>query len=369
MIQENKFLKHFKHIPIGATGLAVGVGGIGNLYTSILMDNGVENIVCASIIQIICTSISITLLLLVLLRNVVHKNTFSNELSHPLLSSFLPTIFMTLMIIGGFFGWIGKMIDANEASKLCQAFKGIGAIIWYGAIAGHLIFLTLFIIKIVTKHNIKKDALYASWFVPPIGIIVACTVYRSFSGSIEWIPNIFAQIIWYFGFLIYLIVLPIVSYKLIFHRNEDKNTLPSIAIFGAPANLSLTGFIAVFDAKNIHYYNETFKNIIILSLVCLGICTTLLVYLLLARIFKIKFNPTYASLTFPLAIGSTAIYKSSMYLHNLSEQTNLIDNLYWTLKIVSFIELAIASTIIAYVLIRYVLLIIEKIKNTNLSTR
>ncbi len=363
----NKYLSRFNHVPIGCTGLGLGMGGLGALWTAVLKEANpnYHNDAVLSIIQFFCISITIILLCFVLLRNVVHKGTFSNELKHPLLSSFIPTMFMSTMLIAGFIGYIG-VLSKNELA--CNILSGIGSIIWYIAVLGHLIVFSLFVYHVVKKHDIKTDSLYASWFVPPVGIIVSCTVASFLSkSSICFIPNELFQAVWYFGFVFYMITLPIISFKLIFHRSDEKNTLPSIMIYGAPANLSLAGFLDVFvnSARHPTYYSATFINTFVFILVFLGIATTLVVYVILPKVLSVKFNPTYACLTFPLAIGATGTYKAAGYLKNQMIKNNVINDYmnvsYWGVRIISYIELAIATIIICYVLIRYTILIVDKV--------
>ena len=367
-LSESKFFKHFKNIQIGATGVGVGVAGLGNLYQALIKDNGVD-IRYASILQYIFTTFTIIFLVLILLRNIAHKNTFKNELKHPLLSSFLPTMCMCGMLISGFIAGIGDIIYKSNGSQITNdVLTGIGSILWYISVIAHICVFSLFFCNIVLKHKIKSDNLYASWFVPPVGIIVACTVSGSFHCSINFIPNEMFQAVWYFGFALYSITLPIVSYKLIFHRAEDKNTLPSIAIYGAPANLSLVGFISVFTDINANYYSVTFINTIVIMLTFLGLLTTLVVYVLLVRILSIKFNPAFASLTFPLAIGATGMYKSSSYLQSKINDNLYLSDLFWIIRVIAYIELAIASIVIMYVLSRYIYLISKKLFfNKNVS--
>ncbi len=366
----NKYLNRFNHVPIGCTGVGLGIGGLGALWTAVLQEANpnYHNNVVLSIIQFFCITITIIFLSLVLLRNVAHKGTFSNEIKHPLLSSFVPTMFMSTMLIAGFIGYIG-LLTQNKAAD--NVLTGIGAIIWYFAVIGHLTVFGLFFYHVVMKHDIKTDSLYASWFVPPVGIIVSCTVASPLSSSdITFIPNELFQAIWYFGFVLYLITLPIISFKLLFHRTNDKNTLPSIMIFGAPANLSLAGFLDVFiNAKHsalaLGQYSEVFFNVFVYILSFLGVATTLVIYIALPKVLSVKFNPTYACLTFPLAIGATGTYKASRYLYQYtldSVQNNMYTNVaYWGIRIISYIELAIATIIIAYVLVRYFILIIDKV--------
>lgn len=362
-MNKRQWLQRFNQVPIGCTGLGLGMGGLGSLWTAVLQEANpqYQNHAVLSIIQFFCISMTIFFLCLVLLRNLVHKNTFKNEIKHPLLSSFIPTMFMSTMLIAGFIGYIGTLTKDNIT--LNNIFTGIGSIIWYIAVLGHLTVFILFVNHVVRKHDIKNDSLYASWFIPPVGIIVSCTVASPLSdATIQFIPNILFQVVWYFGFSLYIVILPLISYKLLFHRTNDKNTLPSIMIFGAPANLSLAGFLEVFVNAKTHptYYGETFNHVFVFILLFLAVASTMVVYVILPRELSVKFNPTYASLTFPLAIGATATFKTHLYL------SHYLDNGYtsvahWGVRILSYIELTVATIVIAYVFIRYLILITNKV--------
>lgn len=161
-------------------------------------------------------------------------------------------------------------------------------------------------------------------------------------------------------------MLPIMSFKLIYHRPEDKNTLPSIGIYGAPANLSLAGFVPSFMKKidgiympKSEYLSMEFINIMIIILMFLAVMTTLVIYLILPKIFSINFNPSFASLTFPLAIGARATYSVSQYIRTLSSSSPFMGDIFSVIRIISYIELAISSIVIIYVFSRYMILIFK----------
>lgn len=53
----------------------------------------------------------------------------------------------------------------------------------------------------------------------------------------------------WFGFVTYLILLPIVIYRVLKVKGMPEQTLPTIAIFAAPASLLLAGYMKSFQAK------------------------------------------------------------------------------------------------------------------------
>ena len=153
----------------------------------------------------------------------------------------------------------------------------------------------------------------------------------------------------------YIVALPYVLYKIVFADNIHTDRIPTLAIFGAPANLSLAGFISLPNI--ISYWGNDAYWVIVIILTIIALSTTLFLYVCFFKIFKTKFNPTYASLTFPTAIGSLAMLKVSSALSiNNANQTLLLSH---TFNIIGYIEITIATIIISYVLVRYLILIFK----------
>lgn len=156
----------------------------------------------------------------------------------------------------------------------------------------------------------------------------------------------------------YLIMLPYLTYKIIFHENISHNKIPSLGIFVTPANLYLVGFLTVFVSINdgqisiIDGYNQQFILTIVIILTILSISTTLFSYMSFYKIFKTKFNCAFASLTFPTAIGSIAIlkvYKFSQAFQNQYGFTGVAE----TFRVIAYIEISIATIIIIGILFKF----------------
>ncbi|MGL5520292.1 MAG: hypothetical protein ACRDBR_02565 [Metamycoplasmataceae bacterium] len=353
----------FSKIPAGLTSVGLGMAGLGSVWTALINSN-VSNEVpdhILSVLQYLSISFTIFFLILIFIKILSNKNILKQEISHPLISSFLPTIFMSLMLIGGFIASISKLAYNNLQ---INALTIIGAIIWYIAVLGHLIFFFFFLFFIVSKHKIKEEPVYASWFIPPVGVIGSCLVAPFFPSQL--IPTILFQIIWFFGFSLYLIIFPLITFKLIFNKNKEEWTLPTIGIFAAPANIALSGFISCFiemkEGSNqfvplLNYYNISFVYNIIIVLTFLGISSTFIIYLILPKIFSLKFNPTFASLTFPLAVGSIATSLVTEVIFSIMNQNPILIQLHLIILVISYIELIVATIVISYVLVRYLMLL------------
>ncbi|MGY0394186.1 MULTISPECIES: TDT family transporter [unclassified Fusobacterium] len=266
------FKEVFKALPVALTGLALGISGISGALSAIFNPAFLY----------IGNFISLMLLLPIIIKNFLHFDVFKEELKHPTIGSFIPTLDMALM---------------NFSVVLYHFSPVLGKSLWLLCIVLHFIFGTSFIYHRCNSWNMHH--MIPSWFVPPIGIVVACV-----SSSSMGMPFL-TQIIFYIGFVFYIVMLPLMLYRIIFVERIDDARLPTFAIMAAPPNLCLAGYLVAFSSPNPAIVNFLFP---------LGIFMTALIYIAMFKIFRLDFTPVYASFTFPLAISSTAILKYSKYI-------------------------------------------------------
>ena len=76
------FKELFKSLPVAFTGLALGVSGV----------SGVLAVILSPIFLYVGNFISLMLLLPIIIKNILHFEVFKEELKHPTLRSFIPTL-------------------------------------------------------------------------------------------------------------------------------------------------------------------------------------------------------------------------------------------------------------------------------------
>ncbi|MDX8335993.1 TDT family transporter [Candidatus Cetobacterium colombiensis] len=305
---------YFKYLPVALTGLALGVSGI----------SGAVAVVLDSRALYVGNFISLMLLLPIIVKNILHFDVFKEELKHPTLGSFIPTLDMALM---------------NFSVVLYKLSPTLGKGLWLLCIFLHLIFGVSFIYHRFRSWNIEH--MVPSWFVPPIGVVVA-----SVNSGVMGMPQL-AQAIFYIGFAFYIVMLPMMLYRVIFVDKIDDARLPTFAIMAAPPNLCLAGYLVAFETPNPAMVGFLFP---------LGIFMTALLYISMVKIIRLKFTPVYASFTFPLAIGSTAIIKYSSYIRSIDESRGV----FWYNFGVGATTLALFF--ISIIFIRIVRIVINQIK-------
>lgn len=299
--------------PPPIAGLALAIVSLGWCWENVLqLDNVLKH----------GSAILSTLLLIPLvIKYGLNGNRLLQDLSHPIIGSVMPTATMALMIL---------------SSSIRDFHYWLGECIWLVAVISHLLLMCGFIYFRLKQFSLEE--MVPTWFIPPIGIVAADV---SFSGSEVLKP--LADYILLFGLFSYVLMLPAMLYRLIFLSRISENLMPTIAVLAAPASLTLAGYLTV----TVHTHSLTL--IALLFGIALTMTTTL--YVSLFHILRLPFNPSLSATTFPLVIGATALYKLTNYLAHSGFEAIYINQI----LIVAHIELAVATGIVCYVAIRYLL--------------
>lgn len=293
-------------------GLALAIASLGWTWESMVPElNHMGQLTGAAIASL--------LLLMLLIKFILHPSILKDELNHPVVGSVIPTFAMALMIVS-------KMLGTYLPNA--------GLSLWLTAITIHVIFLGAFVY--FRSIDFKLEHMVPSWFVPPIGIIVAAVSFPS--AKYYWLVDA----ILIFGIAAYLIMLPLMLYRLIFGSKLPDAAKPTIAILAAPASLSLAGYLTVIDEPSI---------LLVAPLLSLALLMTSVVYFAFFNLLKLPFSPGYAAFTFPMVIGATALFKTAVWLEQFSGQAQLA---MWT-HYLAIVELIIATAVVLYVSIRYLL--------------
>lgn len=308
---------YVKNLPVALTGLGLGVAGISGAVAS-LTNN---------IALYIGNGIALILVLPIILKNIFHFDVFKEELKHPTLGSFIPTLDMVLM---------------NIAVVLYKVSPMLGKTLWLLCIVMHAVFCISFIYHRFKNWDIEH--MVPSWFVPPIGVVVACV-----TSTLMEMPEL-SKIIFYIGFIFYVIMLPFMLYRIIFVERIDDARLPTFAIMAAPPNLCLAGYLVAFPNPNSAMVGFLFP---------LGVFMTCLVYISMFRIFRVKFSPVYASFTFPLAIGATAMLKYSKYISRI----DITIGYFW--GILGIINTILAVCFITAIFIKIIKIVFNQVHETK----
>ncbi|VEU62384.1 C4-dicarboxylate transporter/malic acid transport protein [Malacoplasma iowae] len=362
---KNMFRHRIQHMPVAVTGLSLGIAGLASVLDTIFQQFYSSNNLWWCSIPLI--AISSFLLLLMTIRNFRHPKILKFDSRDTLSSSLLPTYSMTLMCIAEFIaGWQ----KGCSGTPPCQV---IGAIVMCLSVLIQLIFIVLFFKNVLMKFKWHIHPAYGSWLVPTVGIITSCTFAGRFNENI--LPIWFFQAIWFFGFITFVPLFIVITYQLLFKTKAAQEKYPSIAVYFAPPNLVLAGFMQTFaiPSQNANIVpeiqafggsNSTFIFVMSVLLIMLAFTYTIVLWFFATRIFIThKFAFIFASFTFPLAIGSASMLYASNYLKKLYTNSNqsyllIVSD---TFRYIGYIFSTVAFICIVYIATRFFIKLLKDV--------
>ncbi|RKD33444.1 TDT family transporter [Thermohalobacter berrensis] len=292
-----------KKTPIPIAGLMLALAATGNLVAS--YGNNYKNIF---------GYISFVIFILLILKLSFDTKTVIKSLENPVVASVSPTFSMGIMIL---------------STYIKTSIPSIAYLAWVLGLVIHSILIIYFTKKFILKFDIKK--VFPSYFVVYVGIVVGSVTAPAYNAI-----NLGKPIFW-FGFISYLILLPIVIYRVFLIKSIKEPALPTITIFAAPASLCLAGYMSSFQEKNMIIVN-------LLTLLSLVMLFSVLIYM--PKMLKTKFYPSYSAFTFPCVISAIAIKKTNAFFISINNKISFF-------KYIVAFEETLAVLIVLYVLFKY----------------
>lgn len=299
-----------KKLPVPIVGTILGLASAGNLIQSY-----------GEVYRNIFGIISTLVLILMSIKIVKYPKSVAESLENPIVSSVFPTLDMAIMVLSTYIEPYAPVI---------------GRIIWIMGLTIHIILIFWFTKKFTL--NFKIEQVLPTWLVVYVGIAVA-----SVTGPTHGLETV-GQVAFWLGVITLLIFLPIIIYRVMVVKEMPEQTLPTLAIFSAPASLLLSGYLNSFQMKNLT---------IVYFLAALSISMYTVVIIMLFKLLKLKFYPSYSAFTFPLVISGIAMKLANEFLiksgHAIPELRYLI-----------LFQEAVGVMLTLYVLFRYVKFLLWK---------
>ena len=297
--------------PTPMAGLALGIASLGWSWENVTDLQGFGQWICAGIAFVLLSVLAIKFLL--------HRHLLKQDLAHPVVGSVVPTFAMASMVISNSLGHFLPLA---------------GDILWLSAVVLHIVFLLCFLWH--RARDFELHHMVPSWFVPPVGIIVADV---SFSGNPILAPIAYGTLV--FGMVSYAIMLPMMIYRFMFTHEIPDAAKPTMAILAAPASLSLAGYLTV---------TTTPSPVIVALLFGIAVLMTAIIYLAFFKLLRLPFSPGYAAFTFPMVIGATALFKMAHWMETRGLAEHYVQQVHW----LAILELMVASMVVVYVSIQYI---------------
>lgn len=298
----NGFLKKY---PVPIAGLILGLAAAGNLIQSY-----------GNVYRNILGIVALVLFIFMIAKILSYPKEVAASLDNPLIGSVFPTLSMAIMIL---------------ATYLKPYASTLAYLVWIIGFVMHIILILWFTRKFTMNFNIKQ--VFPSWFIVYVGIVAASVTGPAFKMTTV------GRLSFWFGLITYLILLPVVLYRVIKLKGIPEQALLTLIILSAPASLLLAGYMNSFQTKTMA---------IVWFLVVLSIAMYAAALVMLPKLLRLKFYPSYSSFTFPLIISGIAMKSTNAFLIKSGQPISVFGYL------VKFQEV-IGVAIVIYVLIRYIL--------------
>lgn len=311
MISRSRVAHRLAGAPTPLAGLALGLASLGWCSENLGGFDGRA--------QLVGAVLALGLLAVLFAKFVLHPQRLREDLAHPVIGSLLPTSSMTAMLV---------------AKALSGFAPGFAQGLWLLAVGAHLALLLSFIRH--RARGFRLSHLLPSWFVPPVGIIVAALTCPD--------PGLLglARALLAFGLCSLAVLLPLMLYRLLFGGAIPDAAKPTLAILGAPASLALAGYLAVSAHP---------EPAFVVGLSAVAVVLTLTVWLALLRLLRLPFSPGFSAFTFPMVIGASAQFKLAQHLAGQAGYDGVVSAR--LVEALARFELYVATAIVAYVCWRY----------------
>ena len=268
--------------------------------------------------------ICVTVVMLVYLVKIIrYPKTCLQEYNTVVPCSLYAAVFMVTMILGSYY------YEYNQT---------LGLILWGAATICHAIHICIFSVRnVFLKRDI--NTFVPSWFVTYNGIMVSCVVGAGFGF------NQILQYIVYYGIAIYLIIIPIMIWRLLKVEVKD-GVYHTMAVVLAPCSLCVVSYINIIE--------NPVPGLLYFLYICV-LASLLFIILKLPKFFRYSFVPGFAGLTFPMAIGIVASNKMAAYLTDVAGNEALGN----ACSQLAGFQVLITSMLVGYVVLNFIIMALK----------
>lgn len=262
----------FKKLPLPVSGLMLGLAALGSLL-------GTYHTGTRSLLGIL----SGILLLLLVVKILLFPGDLKEDFGNPATASSLAAFPMTIMLL---------------STHVQPMMPAAAYIAWQLSIGLSVLLMVLYTKTFLLGFSLEK--VLPSWFVLYMGILVASVTAPVYD------MELLGQLVFWFGLLVYILLLPLVTYRVLKLREIPESARPTLVLYAAPAGLLLAGYLESFPVKD--------QAILFL----LGIWASFMaIYGLvqMARLLvKLPFQPGFSAFTFPFVFSAIAFSTMVTYL-------------------------------------------------------
>jgi tellurite resistance protein len=262
------------YFPVSFFSMIMGLSG----YTLVWMKVEELNLLGFAPVEVFAAltiALFIVLITLYSAKIIKHRQSVINELNHPVMLSFFPTITISMILIGTFLAtWV----------------PSLALLIWQIGGIGQLLLTLLILSRWIHHDHFEIHHISPAWFIPAVGNILV---------PLAGVENASMELNWFFfsiGLLFWIVLFTIIMYRMVFHHPLPENLLPTLFIMIAPPAV---GFISYLHMEP---DLDNFARFLYYS----GLFLTLLLLVQTPRFAKLPFSLSWWAYSFPLAAMTVA---------------------------------------------------------------
>lgn len=260
-------ITRIQNFPIMMFAIVMGLSGLTIVYQKATLWLGYP-VLIATILMIIVTTIFTIILSIYCIKIFFFFNEVKQEFTHPIKMNFFAALSISLLLLSVIYH------DINIE---------ISGIFWYAGVPIQT-FLTFYIISFWINKNFEIMHSNPAWFIPIVGNVIIPIGGESF-GSPQLLIYFFSV-----GLFFWIILLPIIVNRIIFHHQMAEKFLPTLFILIAPPALGMISYMKItgqFDLLANFLYS-------------IGLFFTFLLLFMIKKFFNLQFFISWWAFTFPL---------------------------------------------------------------------
>lgn len=277
-------LARIQNFPIMLFAVVMGLGGLTIVYQKAALWLHFSTLF-ATILMSIVTAIFITITLLYMLKTMLFLQEVKQEFAHPIRMNFFAAVSISFLLLSIIYHDIH--ID-------------VSATLWYIG-ASFQTFLTFHTISFWITKNFEITNSNPAWFIPIVGNVIIPVGGEGF---------VSAELLTYFfsiGIFFWIILLPIIINRIIFHHQMAEKFIPTLFILIAPPALGMIAYVKI----------TTHFDLIANFLYSIALFFTFLLFFMFKNFLRLKFFISWWAFTFPLT-GITLASLVAFHMTHLS---------------------------------------------------
>lgn len=308
-----------KRVPIPMSGVMLGCAALGNLLQS--NSNG---------FLYLFGIIAFLLLVLLVLKFTLYPSIVKEDFKNPIMISVSATFPMGVMLLSVY---------------IKPFWSPLAVVIWFLAIALHLLLICAFTYQFMRRVNIKN--VYASYFIVYVGIAAAGVTSPAYH------MTLIGTAAFWFGFISLIALLLLVGYRYVKYSEIPEPAQALFCIFAAPGSLCLSGYLQSVENRSLT---------LVIGLALLSFLLYVIVLVRLIPLLCLPFYPSYSAFTFPFVISAIASKQTAGYLVKNGLEISALQPIIW-------IQTIIAVILVCYTLLRYIMFLLQiKVAPANAQT-